>query len=118
MVVRFMGATSSERNMDGGSPQGTPLGVICFLLQMNGMKAVPTLPFEEILVPPGIQQKSIACKFIDDLSVASAIKLKESLQKDSDLSKPLVYHSRTEHVLPTEKNPMIPQLEHITNFAK
>ena len=84
---------------------------------MNGIQAVPQLSFDERLVPPGIKQKSIACKYVDDLSVASAIKLKECLQKDHQITKPLTYHSRTEHVLPTENNPMIPQLQHITNFA-
>ena len=35
MVVRFNGATSSERSLPGGGPQGTLLGLLLFLVLIN-----------------------------------------------------------------------------------
>ena len=35
MVVRLNGATSSPRNLSGGGPQGTLLGLLLFLVMIN-----------------------------------------------------------------------------------
>ena len=35
MVVRHMGATSKECKMPGGGPQGTNLGILPYLLNIN-----------------------------------------------------------------------------------
>ena len=45
-------------------------------------------------------------KFIDDLSLATAINLKETLVVDPDLPRPLAYHQRTSHTLPQDRNIM------------
>ena len=62
------------------------------------------------LVPRPIQgpvatQKSEKVKFVDDSSVAVGINLKQCLVPDQkEKSRPLNYHERTGHVLPSESN--------------
>ena len=103
--------------MNGGSPQGTVLGVICFLIQMNDLRALPQIPLENTITPPGIKYPSISAKFIDDLTVATAVKLKENLEKVDNLDKPLTYHNRTNHILPNDRNPMKTQLDSVLQFS-
>ena len=76
LVVRYGGCTSTEKDMPGGAPQGTLLGVLTFLLQMNGVRAVPTIPLDQHLTAPRVKQPNTTAKFIDDLTAASVIKLK------------------------------------------
>ena len=118
LVVKYKGSTSKQQNMDGGSPQGTLLGIICFLIQINGIRSLPPVPLEEVLTPPGIKHSSTSAKFVDDLTLAAAIPLKQNLQKDENLVRPLVFHSRTGHSLPSTNNPMIPQLNNLSEFTK
>ena len=104
--------------MNGGTPQGTLLGIICFLIQMNDLKALPPIPLDELLTPPGVKQNSTSAKFVDDLSILTAIKLRENLEICENLEKPLVYHNRTEHYLPDEKNPMNEQINNLLEFTE
>ena len=104
--------------MSGGTPQGTLLGIICFLIQMNDLKALPPIPLDELLTPPGVKQNSTSAKFVDDLSILTAIKLRENLEICENLEKPLVYHNQTEHYLPDEKNPMNEQINNLLEFTE
>ena len=56
-------------------------------------------------------------KYIDDLSFATAIKLKENLTVNPDLPRPLSYHERNNFILPDEKNPMQPHFNQLQNYA-
>ena len=56
MLVRYQGSISKECSMPGGAPQGTVLGVLAFILQMNKMGTVPIIPKETFLTPPGQKQ--------------------------------------------------------------
>ena len=119
MVVRYKGETSEEQQMPGGSPAGTVLGIITFLIQMDGIRAFPVIssPYNS-LIPPGIKELNTTAKFVDDLTAAAVINLKEHLQVDNKLISPLVYHSRTGHSLPPENNPLASQIVNISEFAK
>ena len=119
MVVRYKGETSEEQKMPGGSPAGTILGIITFLIQMDGIRAFPVIssPYNS-LIPPGIKELNTTAKFVDDLTAAAVINLKEHLQVDNKLISPLVYHSRTGHSLPPENNPLASQIVNISEFAK
>ena len=103
MVVRFKGLISKEEKMPGGSPAGTLLGVLAFIIQMNNMRAIPWIPFSQVITPPGIRQSNTTCKFIDDLTIVSSVNLKQNLQIDLNLERPLVYNSRNMYILPDEK---------------
>ena len=117
MIVRFKGSESKEENMPGGSPQGTILGVVIFILQMILMRSISLDPNENLLTFPGEKSPSTSCKFIDDLTSAVSFKIKD-LEHSDDITKPLVYHSRTEHILPSLKNILVPELERIVNFTE
>ena len=45
-------------------------------------------------------------KYIDDLSLAVSLNLKENLvvSENQDVQRPLSYHERTQHVLPKDRN--------------
>ena len=117
MVVNYNGHTSSEKDMNAGSPQGTLLGVLLFILQVTGLRTFPKVPAPEIIVPPAVKQPNTSCKYIDDFTAASVIKLKPNLMRSDDIVKPVVYHSRTGHVLPDDKNPLAKQVKNVQNFA-
>ena len=57
-------------------------------------------------------------KYIDDLSLAIAINLKENLVINPYLQRPLAYHERTGHTLPQEKNIMQQQFNDLASHAK
>ena len=73
LVVRYKGYTSKERQMPGGGPQGTILGVVAFIFQMNDTRTFPPIPLSETISPPGVKQPNTSCKYIDDLTSASFI---------------------------------------------
>ena len=58
-------------------------------------------------------------KFIDDLTLASSINLKENLIENPgrNLTRPLTYHERTEQSLPYGKDIIYQQFEKLKTFA-
>ena len=119
MVVRHKGETSDSHLVPGGSPQGTNLGILCYLVNINSCG----VPFEEIedyirkctninemnhpiipLPPPNINEKAARFKYIDDLSLCQSVDLSDLKLIDSDTDRPLNYRDRTFHFLPDEKN--------------
>ena len=123
LIVRYKDCSSSERTLKCGAPAGTILGVITFLIQMDGIKAFPVIQSPETPLTQAVKssQKNVKspntiCKFIDDVSAAAVINLK-CLKESEIMPKPVVYHNRTGHYLPNENNPIIEQMKHITEFA-
>ena len=136
LVVRHNGSTSTEQDMPGGSPQGTILGVLAFVLQMQFLRAYPLLgnptatipnlqpralslpaPQPEILTAAGVRHQNTSCKFIDDYTAASVIRLKPSLEVDPLPTHPVVFHSRTGHTLPSNKNPIVNQIDNVIDLS-
>ena len=58
-------------------------------------------------------------KYVDDLSLAFSIYLKESLVTNPEMNpqRPLSYHNRTNHILPLRKNVMQQEFYKLTEFA-
>ena len=56
-------------------------------------------------------------KYLDDLSLATAINLKENLVVDPELPRPLTYHERTNHILPHDRNTMQKHFDHLSKHA-
>ena len=96
--------------MPGGTPAGTVLGLELFLIYFNyaGPMANTKL-IGSIITKPLSTQNSMSMfkvKWVDDMTIGTAINLKEALVQDDwpDIPRPVPYHSRTGHYLPTQAN--------------
>ena len=58
-------------------------------------------------------------KYIDDMTIAESINLKQMLVRNSEpnLVRPLIYHNRTEHILPEENYAMQSHLDSLHNYT-
>ena len=62
--------------------------------------------------------KQCKVKWIDDCTLATALDLKTALvPEDRPVSRPLPYHSRTEHRLPPDCNPMQDLMTELSNYT-
>ena len=97
MYMRYRGASSSRRMLPGSTPQGALLGILLFIIKFNGALLRPLIP----------RPSSLSLKYIDDLSLLTAINLKLSLVADPvDRPRPFTFHERTQQILKTEDNYM------------
>ena len=81
MVVRYKGATSSPRALPGGGPQGTLLGLLLFLVLINDVGfSDQSNNVGEITSKQNFKAANrIHLKYVDDLSIAESIPLKEKV---------------------------------------
>ena len=90
--------------MPGGGPAGTILGMFLFVILINPIGFSQPENIGKVITNSLRSRKSIqTChmKFIDDLTVAESISLREQLvNEERDLAFPLNYHNRTGHFLP------------------
>ena len=108
MYMRYKGATSSSRMLPGSTPQGALLGILLFIIKFNGALLRPVIP----------RPNSLTLKYIDDLSLVTAINLKLSLKTDqADRPKPLTYNERTKQILSPQDNQMQGMLDSLQEFA-
>ena len=95
MILRYKGAQSSRHWMPGGSPQGTLLGVLLYLVYVSdiGMdlpSVTPTVPgvidLPSVPYPPpaAVSNHEARLKFVDDLSLAECVSLNSRLASDGD----------------------------------
>ena len=122
MVVRYQGETSSLKDLPGGGPQGTLLGLLLFLVLINDAGFVN----QENKVGQHVTSRRnfraanlLHLKYVDDLTMAEAIKLKEKLISVPESERPLpdTYHARTGHVLPEENSEVLKQLKETESYA-
>ena len=123
LIVRMNDKKSSGKDMPGGGPRGTILGLLILLIIFNlaGSLSSTSSQGEEMAVPikrrkPLLNKK---CKFVDDLTVAKSIDFKSKLRKAEEvkLTKPLDFHQRTEHYLPIEENEMQNELNELEKYC-
>ena len=110
--------------LPGGGPQGTRLGLFLFLILINAagyehleknigqhinLKLTKRIPIHEIHM-----------KFVDDMTLAEAFNLKDCVIPNPNTNpvRPLNYHDRTEHVLPSDSNVMQMQLDKIVRYCE
>jgi hypothetical protein len=123
LILSYKGAKSGVKEMPGGGPQGTVLGMFLFIILINsaGFKEVD-LKLGENFTRAANAHKIISrmhAKYVDDLTVAEAFKLKNVLyvEKESELIRPLNYHERTEHRLKEGCSEVEKQLTELEEYA-
>ena len=106
MLVRYKGKYSNRKSLPGGGPQGTRLGLFLFLILINAARIGHLQEHTGSHITKSLNKRtpiqSIHLKYVDDMTGAVAINLKECLIPNPDLSppRPLDFHDRTGHVLP------------------
>ena len=123
LIVSYKGEKSSIKEMPGGGPQGTILGMFLFLVLINeaGFKNESESIGLKITRAYNKRTELEArhWKYVDDLTVAEAIKLKAVMTNDDEEQQevPLTYHNRTNEILPPEKSLVQKQLSEISKYA-
>ena len=123
LVLRYKGVTSGRKRLPGGGPQGTRLGLFLFLILINaaGFGILQKHTGEHITKPLNKRTpiQNIHMKFVDDMTVATAINLKSVLapNPNPNPTRPLAFHDRTQHILPVEKCAMQGELLKLQEYA-
>ena len=122
--MRHKGSSSRRKSLPGGGPQGTKLGLFLFLILINaaGYPHLEQNLGEKVTQRLGKRTplKNIHMKYVDDLSLAQAINLKECLvtNPDPNPQKPLAYHDRTNHILPSHTYSLQRDLNNLSDYAR
>jgi hypothetical protein len=121
LIVNYKGKDSTSKDMPGGGPQGTLLGLFLFLILINdaGFKN-DNVELGKKITANVSKRKEISTnhwKYVDDLTLGEAIDLKKCLQCDTGniLVNPPRYHDRTHHNLPQDKSQVQEKLNNISN---
>ena len=123
LIVTYNGATSGTKQMPGGGPQGTVLGMFLFLILINkaGIKDQNRRLGEKLTaaVSKRDEMENIHVKYVDDMTIAHAINLKNELETDltRNWTKPAMRRDRHEQCLPLEKNQMQAHVNQLCNYA-
>ena len=121
--IRVDGKMSTTKEMPGGGPQGTLLGLLIFIVNFNKAGSESSISnLGAHMNKPTKQRTPIEnkkCKFVDDLTMLKSIDLKSKLRKanESNLVRPLKFHERTEHFLPVENNKMQIEMDDLQHFC-
>ena len=119
MILRFRKCSSSPKDLPGGCPQGTLIGVILYILYINpiGFPGEITLTVNDLLVNywkrldsvPDLHPQNLhhpnsmnSVKFMDDASVQEAIDLNTALATKLDRSGPLPWWESSGKLLPNQ----------------
>ena len=123
LQVSYKGEVAGRKNLPGGGPQGTILGMFIFLILINaaGFRHNLTNVGEYITKPFNrrIPMPRLHLKYIDDMTIAEALNLKKCLSEDPEPNpaRPLQYHQRTGHVLPETKSSVQTLLGELNQYA-
>ena len=123
MVVKYKSKISSVKDLPGGGPQGTLLGLLLFLVLINDTGFDDQINNAGELLTSKRRMKmvnTIHLKYVDDLTLAEAIKLRDKLVYVPTTDRPLpdIYHARTGHVLPPSNSEVYKQLQKTEEYAK
>ena len=113
MVVNYKGYQSSIKQLPGGSPQGTLLALLLFLVMIND------LGFDSQFKKNVKVANEIHLKYVDDLTYATAVNLAENLVDIPQNLRvhPENYHERTGQIIPFEKNILQRQMHETVEYA-
>ena len=123
MILRFKGKCLGRKQLPGGGPQGTRLGLFLFLILIN---AAGYLNLERNIggkITGKLSKRSplerIHMKYVDDMSIAQAVNLPDCLipNPNPDPPRPFEHHNQTNHILPNENYGMQEQLENLVEYC-
>ena len=128
MILRYKNEQSSEHFLPGGGPQGVTLGLLMFLVEANdaGMDPPPPLPHPVhagdvscIPAPPpmAISEEELRIKYVDDLSLAETISLKDLMVADQ-LIGPTTFHGRNGLEFPQDKSKLQKRLNELETYVQ
>ena len=123
LIVSYKGEKSDSKDMQGGGPQGTILGMFLFLILINS--AGFSVQYNEIgkKITRAINRRDKMTakhwKYVDDLTIAEALNLKEKLKSDPEKvwEEPVNYHNRTKQILPINESKVQEQLTKLQQYA-
>ena len=123
MEVFFKGEKSERKTLPGGGPQGTILGMFLFLILINAAGFKEKLRNTgEIITNPAVNKRKpiekIHMKWIDDLTVAESVHLKQKLVENPSPVQPFQYHERTGHILPQENSKIQSLLNQLVSYTE
>ena len=124
LIVRYKGGCSSRKSLPGGGPQGTRLGLFLFLILINAAGYGQLEKNMGQLITQKLNKRSpisnIHMKYVDDLSMAQSLNLKECLipNPDPKPARPLSYHDRTGHLLPTDACQLQEQINLLAQYSE
>ena len=105
MKLSYKGEKSETKQMPGGGPQGTTLGMFLFIVLINfiGFEKCNTTIGATLTsnLKERIPMQTMHAKFIDDLIIKGCINLNTLLQKEHKdfWVRPVPFHNRTGHTL-------------------
>ena len=124
LIVRHEGKQSGRKWLPGGSPQGTRLGFFLFLILINaaGYEQLEKQLGEHITKKKNRRQiiPNIHMKYVDDLTLAETINVKDSVLPNPDPNppRPLAYRDRTLHMLPRDQTPVQAELYKMVQYCE
>ena len=115
MIVRYNGKQSSSNCLPGGGPQGTCLGLLLFLVLIDdlGFENQRNNAGELITRKNNLKAANVLhLKYVDDMTLAESINLKENLVFVPESKRPLPdsFHTKTGHVLQPKRSLVYNQL--------
>ena len=125
LILRYKGVSSGKKSLPGGTPQGTRLGMLLFLVLIN-MTGFPDGELEknvgEVITKPLNKRKPLEkahMKYIDDLSFVQGLELKTCLRKRTEEQpRPLSYRCRTGHFLPESESALHDQVKKLNKYVQ
>ena len=130
MILRFRNCSSDPKDLPGGCPQGTLIGVILYILYINpiGFPGEVTLQVNDIVNKywntlddlPDLSSSNITlpttmniAKYMDDVTIQEAVDLTTSLATKLDRSGPLPWWESSGKLLPNSNTLLQPAIEEI-----
>ena len=120
LVVSYKGAMSDIKGLPGGGPQGTLLGLLLFLILINlcGEQDFKEIGSDITKPKRNFTPSSFHAKFVDDMTIAEAFNIKESVLPDPHRELPDTFHARLGLKLDPNKSKVYEQIFKIKEYSE